>query len=216
MTELSEKELKILDMRQYQGLSLKETLKQTGIKRKEYNEIVKKLTEAGKYNENKVREAMTERIKKNRARERYIKNKEEGKKPTDDSPYFKKCTDFLCFNYLDYRFTKKYDVSLTEKLNNLHNKNYSYETIYNTMLSSKQSFDYALEHHKFKNDFSRISYYMKIVENNLPIQVIKDKRYKEQHKGFNKKINDNDIVHQLNKKVVSKPSNKIDMSEFLD
>ena len=41
-------------------------------------------------------------------------------------------------------------------------------------------------------------------------------RQEEAYEGFTKKINDEEIIHQLNKNIISKPLPKRDMSKFLD
>lgn len=215
MPKLTEIEKKIIKMRQEEGMTEKDTIKNLGIKQSQYRKTINYLVEIGKYDREKVKEAIQKRRKKEYEHKQYEKKKNKIPMSQEDNNYYKKCTDFLCFNYLDYRFTKKYDASLTTKLNELHKK-YSFKVIYNTMLSQKNNFDYAISHKNFATDRQRITYLMKIVENNLVTQQFKENRYQEAHEGFNKKIDDDEITHQLNKKVISKPSKKLDLSEFLD
>lgn len=216
MSKLTQIEKDILEKRQVEGKTEKNTMEELKIGYTKYKKIVSHLIEIGEYNEEIVKQAVQKRKRKEYERRQYEKRKNQPQMSIEDRTYYKKCTDFLCFNYLDYRFTKKYDTSLTTKLNELHNKNYSFKIIYNTMLSQKNSFDYAINHKDFANDRQRIMYLMKIVESNLTTQQIKEKKYKEVHEGFNKKIDDDEITHQLNKKIVSKPSKRLDLSEFLD
>lgn len=215
MRELSDLEKQILNLRQNKGYTIQKITEELNIKQKLYKDTINRLTEEGLYDEDKTKEAMQKRHEKEYRKRQYEKNKNKPKLSTEESKYFKKCTDFLCFNYLDYRFTKHYDNSLTSRLNQLH-KNYTFKLIYDTMLSQKSIFDYYNNKINFKDDYHRISYFMKIVENNIILERKKQDRYKDIHEGFNKKINDEEITYQLNKNIITKPSKKLDLSEFLD
>lgn len=215
MEENKNLEEKILNLRQNLGYTIPETLKELNIKRKQYDQIVDILTQQGLYDEYKVRDAINEKNLKLKRKRIYEKLKNKPKLPTLEAEYFKKCKDILSFDYFNYAVTKKYNPSITLKLNDLYRKGYSYKTIYNVLLSQQNSLQYANKK-QFNSDYNKLCYIMVIISSKLPAQVNQDKNYEEASEGLKKRIDDNEISSELNKKRISKPSHKLDMSEFLD
>ncbi len=208
---MSKIENKILNLRQVEGYTIEETIKKANISRKTFKEIISKLSEQGLYNEEEVKSAM----KRRKQREYYYKHKSETKFPPEEEEYRKKCIDILCTRYFNYNETKQFNPALVSKLNNLYNQNFSYKIIYNSILYTMKSLDYA-NTKTFGSDYQKINYMIAIIKNNLKIVWKKLQRQQEAYEGFTKKVNDEEIIYQLNKTIVSKPSKKIDMSEFLD
>ena len=133
----------------------------------------------------------------------------------EEEEYRQKCIDILCTKYFCYNETKQFNPILVSKLNNLYKQSFSYKIIYNSILYSMKNLDYA-NTKVFSSDYQKISYMMAIIKNNLKIVWKKMQRQEEAYEGFTKKINDEEIIHQLNKNIISKPLPKRDMSKFLD
>ena len=95
------------------------------------------------------------------------------------------------------------------------NKLCSYKVIFNTIKYQERSLDYA-NLKPMASEYQKISYMMAIIKNNLNVVYKKIQKQEKIREGKDKQIDDKKLVNQLNKNIVSKPSEKIDMSDFLD
>lgn len=206
MAELSETEQKLLQLRQSKGYSISETLKELNVKREEYDEIVKKLTELGEYNETEVKKAI--------ARKNYAKNGEHFEIPEQEKEWFQKCKDELCGRYTLYNATKSYNPAMTTKLINSYKKGYSFKDLYASMVDCRQLLAYYQNKH-FNSEYGKMSYFMAIIENNVNKMKKLEKQNKGIHTGFNKKLSEDELIEQLNQKKETKAIKK-DMSAFFD
>lgn len=211
MAKITKLEKSILDLRQIEGYTIEETIKKVKISRKTFKEIVSNLSEQGLYDEEEIKKAM----KRKKQRDYYQKHKNHKKLPSEEEEYRQKCIDILCTKYFCYNETKQFNPILVSKLNNLYKQSFSYKIIYNSILYSMKNLDYA-NTKVFSSDYQKISYMTAIIKNNLKIVWKKMQRQEEAYEGFTKKINDEEIIHQLNKNIISKPLPKRDMSKFLD
>lgn len=211
MDKLTTIEKKVLKLRQVEGYSIEETLKIAKISKKVFKDIIDKLKEVGVYDEEQIKKA--KRNKKRR--ENYEKNKDKTKLSPEEESYKKKCIDFLCVKYFNYNETHEFNPILVKKLSDLYNKISSYKVIYNTILSQESNLSYANKK-SFSSEYQKIIYMIAIIRNNLAIVWKKMQKYEEEQRGFNNRINDNEIVKQLNKKVKTKPTKRVDMTQYLD
>lgn len=207
---LTELEEKILDLRTKKGYTIENTLKELKIPRRVFKETVELLQEKGLYKEEDVKKA----IKNKKNREYVEKNKTRKKLSPEEEDYRKKCIDFMCKKYFDYERTKKFNPVLVAKLQNL-NKLCSYKVIFNTIKYQERSLDYA-NLKPMASEYQKISYMMAIIKNNLNVVYKKIQKQEKIQEGKDKQIDDKKLVNQLNKNIISKPSEKIDMSNFLD
>lgn len=211
MEDLTPTENKILELRQKEGLTIEETIKKAKITRTTFEKIVKVLKDKGYYNEEEIKKA--KRNKK--SREYYHKHKNEEKLPKEELEYRQKCIDILSIKYFNYNETKQFNPILVSKLSGLYKNHFSYKVIYNTILLQEKSLNYAMSK-PFGSEYQKINYMIAIIKNNLKITWKKLKRQEDAYEGFMKKNNDQDIVRQLNKTIITKPTKKIDMTDFLD
>ena len=112
--------------------------------------------------------------------------------------------------------TKKLNPLLVSKIQSL-NKVASYKIIYNTMKNQQKNLDYA--NIKFKNyssDFQKINYMLAIVKNNLNITYKRLKRKETVQEAENNRFDVQDMLRKLDKNTTSKPTQRIDMSQWLD
>ena len=209
---LTDLENKVLELRQEKGYTIEETKKELNITDKVFKNAIENLKEAGDYDEEKIKQA-----KKNKKRREYEKkNRNRTKLPPDEEEYRQKCIDFMCRRYFEYNQTKKLNPLLVSKIQSL-NKVASYKIIYNTMKNQQKNLDYA--NIKFKNyssDFQKINYMLAIVKNNLNITYKRLKRKETVQEAENNRFDVQDMLRKLDKNTTSKPTQRIDMSQWLD
>lgn len=203
MTELEEK---VLDLRQKKGYNIKDTLKELGIKRKEFDEIVSTLKEMGVYDDKKVEKAMQ--------RKNY-KGKPKTKLPDDEKEWFVKCRDELCNRYTNFNATKQFTIPITTTLMRSYKKGFSFKELYNGLIISRSTLEYY-QNKPFNSDYNKMCYFMAIVENNVKTSKKREEFNKGSHLGYKKKIEDSELKESLNKNIISKPTKKVDMTSFLD
>lgn len=208
MTELEEK---ILELRQKKGMQLSEISKELNISNYQLKKIIEKLKIEKLYDEEKVKKAISNR----KRREKYKENKNTitPKLTTEEEKYRKKCIEFLCVNFFDYNKTKKINPVLIKKIQDL-GKISSYHIIYNTIISYEKALKYSNQK-KFQNEYTKISYIVSIIKNNLKnTWELNNENKKANKKIFNK--TDNDLIDELNKNRITKKIDRVDLSEFLD
>lgn len=205
-------ESKILELRQEKGYTIEETKKELNITDKVFKKAIISLKEAGVYDEEKIKQA-----KKNKKRREYKKkNRNKPKLPPDEEEYRQKCIDFMCRRYFEYNQTKRFNPILVSKIQTL-NKIASYKIIYATMKNQQKNLDYA--NIKFKNcssDFQKITYMLTIVKNNLSTTYKRLKKKESIQEAENNRYDVQDMMRKLDKNIVSKPTQRVDMSKWLD
>ena len=214
MEDLSELEGQVLFLRQKQGYTINETIKELNITANIFKKIIEKLQILGLYNEEEI-----EKAKKNRKlRERYAKTKG---KPVlglskEEENFRQLCISFMCEKYLDYNTTKKMNPILVTKLKQLNTYG-SYEVIYRTLQSQEKNLNYINSNKTFQSDIQKISYFLAIIKNNMAkIQnQLKNKKAVVEAKRNSTSMNE-DIIDMLENKTVSKPTKRKDLSEFID
>lgn len=207
--ELSELEKSVLELRQTKGFTIEETINKLHLKRKEFQNIVSKLKKLNLYNEEEIKKAQ----KNKKIRENRNKNKFKPKLTEEEEMYRKKSIDFMCRKYFDYNLTHHFNPILVAKLQEL-GKITSYKVIYNTIIYQEKSLNFA-NTKTFSSDYQKISYMMAIIKNNLSI-VWKKLQRQDQIRESKEKGEDKEIVKQLNKKYETKPTERFDMSAWLD
>ena len=95
------------------------------------------------------------------------------------------------------------------------NKKATYKVIFNTIKYQEQSLEYANKK-SMSSEYAKINYMIAIIKNNLNAVYQKLQKQEKQQKGLTNRTDSNGLVAQLNKTIVSKPTEKIDMSIFLD
>lgn len=210
MDNLNDTEKEILKLRMKEGLTIDQTIHKLKISRKDFKEIVKKLKKENLYDEEEIKKAM-----KRRKRKEYTSaHKSKQKLSPEEENYRKKCIEFLCTRYFSYNETHRFNPVLVTKLQQLHSIS-SYKIIFNTIIYQKKNLDYA-NRKPMASEFQKISYMMAIIRNNLHIVYKKIKRKENIEESKEKKSNTSNLANQLNKTIISKPTDKIDMSQFLD
>ncbi len=207
---LSELENKILQCREVQGLSIDQTIKDLKITKSIFQKNIKTLKEKGFYDEEKIKKA-----KNNKKRREYAaQNKDKVSLSDEEKEYRKKCIDILCKKYFNYEQTHKFNPMLMKRLGEL-NKKATYKVIFNTIKYQEQSLEYANKK-SMSSEYAKINYMIAIIKNNLNAVYQKLQKQEKQQKGLTNRTDSNGLVAQLNKTIVSKPTEKIDMSIFLD
>lgn len=209
---LTELENRILELREIKGYTIEETIKTLKINNKTFKATVERLKDKGFYNAEKIKEAMKKKNIRNKAKQRSNNPKLDPK----EEDYRKKCIDFMCRRYFEYNETGRFNPLLVSKIQNL-NKITSYRVIYNTMLAQQRNLDYA--NIKLKNcssDLQKINYMLAIVKNNLGVTYKKLKKKDMVQEAESKQYDVQDMLRRLDKKTVSKPTEKIDMSQWFD
>ena len=214
MDNLSELEKQILELRIEKGYTINETIKELDITSTVFKKTVNKLEELGIYNEELLKKAR----KRKKSREKYAKTK--GEKVLNlskkEENFRKLCISFLCEKYFNYKITKKINPVLITKLKQL-NSCASYEVIYNTLQSQEKNLNYIHSNKKFNNDIQEMSYLLAVVKNNLTQinEKININNAINEAKLKSTSMNE-DIIEMLNQKIETKPTQKRDLSEFID
>ena len=207
---LSELEKQILQCREVQGLTIDQTIEQLKITRTVYQKSIKDIKQKGLYDEEKIKKA-----KNNKKRREYLlQNKNTPCLSKEEKEYRKKCIDIMCKKYFDYDSTHNFNPMLVKKLSEL-SKSASYKVIFNTIKYQEKSLDYANKK-SMSSEYAKINYMMAIIKNNLNVVYKKIQRQQKEQEAVNNRTDFNGLVTQLNKTIVSKPTEKIDMSIFLE
>lgn len=206
---LSILEQKVLELRQEKGYTIEQTLSELNINQKKYKIIVDKLKELNLYDEEKIKKAKQNK----KMREYRNTNKNKVKLSKEEEEYRQKCIDFMCKKYFDYNRTKVFNPVLVTKIQQLKNI-CSYKVIFNTMRFQEQNLNYA-NSKTFSSEFQKIGYMMTIIKNNLK-EVWKKIDMQDKIQARIKEEGSTRIVNELNRKIVTKPTKRIDMSDLLD
>lgn len=205
--DLTDLQKEILNLRTKKGYSIERTIESLQITRNAFKKEENVLKEKGVYNKEDIRNAMKKRQNKERPKN-VVKLSEK------EETYRKKCIDILYKKYLNYNSNKKFNPVLVQKLKELHNWG-SYQLIFYTIEAEAESLTYASTK-PMSSEYNTISYIIAIIKNNLE----KNKQRMIVQQKINKSKSDqyynSDIVESLNKEIVSKPTNKIDMSELFE
>lgn len=207
--KLSKIENDVLELRQKKGYTIEETIKELNIKRKEFQNIISKLKNLNLYNEDQIKKA--QRNRKARKNKEILQNKT--KLSEEEEMYRKKSIDFMCKKYFDYNLTHHFNPVLVKKIQDL-SKITSYKIIYNTIIYQQNSLNFA-NTKVFSSEYQKISYMIAIIKNNLSI-VWKKVQRQEQIRESKEKGEDKEIVLQLNKTYETKPTDRFDMTDWLD
>ncbi len=214
MDNLSELESQVLFLRQKQGYTINETIKELNITVNILKKIIEKLQNLGLYSEEEIQKA-----KKNRKlRERYAKTKGQpilGLSKEEEN-FRQLCISFMCEKYLDYNVTKKMNPILVTKLKQLNTYG-SYEVIYRTLQTQEKNLNYINSNKTFQSDIQKISYFLAVIKSNMAKveNQLKTKQAVAEAKRNSTSMNE-DIIDMLENKTISTPTKRRDLSEFID
>lgn len=211
--KLTDIQKQILDFREVKGYTVEQVLRELKISRKVFQEEVNKLKEINLYNEDNIKNA----IQKRKKRETYAKKKNAPKLSPSEKEYREKCIDLLARKYFHYNQTKELNLLLPSQLKGLKNIYGSYQLLYMAINMLEDNLIYAYNK-EFMSENIKISYMMAIIRNSVDevrkkldiqrrIKIGLEKREEEQKE---------EIMRVLNKKIITKPTKRLDMTDLLD
>lgn len=207
MDNTNDLDQKILQLRQVEGMTIKDIIKELKIKYTDYQKSIDKLKSLKLYDEKEVEKAK----KRKKSREYYHKHKNEKHLHGKEEEYRKECIDIMCRRYFNYNQIGKFNPVLVDRLKRL-NDIASYNTVLNTIKAQIKSLDYA-NTKNFASETQKISYMIAIIRNNLSNTL---KKMEINEKLAKKNRIDEEIIKEINKERECKPSKRFDMTEFLD
>lgn len=211
--KLTDIQQQILDLREIKGYTVEQVLRELKISRKVFQEEVNNLKEINLYNEDNIKNA----IQKRKKRETYAKKKNAPKLSPIEKEYREKCIDLLARKYFHYNQTKELNSLLPSQLKGLKDIYGSYKLVYMAINMLEDNLIYAYNK-EFMSENIKISYMMAIIRNSVDevrkkldiqrrIKIGLEKREEEQKE---------EIMRVLNKKIITKPTQRLDMTDLLD
>lgn len=214
LLELTQQEQDLYNLKFVKGYNVAETLKKLNISRYKYDKIIAVFKEKGLYDKDKMEHAKINKQKRDRAA--LLSEHPELRLSSEEENYRKQCVDYMSVNFLDYDpKIQNFNPILIDKLRALH-KVCSYKIILYAMKSQYGNMKRALEYKKFNNDRNKISYLIAIIRNSLNISWKKMIMEEKAYNNYKKNLNLDQFMERVNNTQKSKPTKRIDMSEWLD